>query len=106
MLRRLYNGDVQAVPTIYTEEGKAGQQRSCLYCRYKGVCGNQDSHGVIVDEGVTERKLGVIGVDEEPEKSPENKPLDEAKPEIAPKTKRRRKKPADDDDNGFIGSLI
>lgn len=106
VLRRLYNGDVQAVPTIYTEEGKAGQQRSCLYCKYKGVCGNQDSHGVIVDEGVTERKLGVIGVDEEPEKSPENKPLDEAKPEIAPKTKRRRKKPADDDDNGFIGSLI
>ena len=61
---------------------------------------------MIVDEGVTERKLGVIGVDEEPEKSPETNPLDEAKPEIAPKTKRRRKKPADDDDNGFIGSLI
>lgn len=95
VLRRIYSGDVQAVPTIYTEEGKAGQQKSCTYCRYRSVCGNQDSHGVIVDEGVTERKLGTIGADEQP--------TDDAPQPEKPK-KRTRKKP-DDDGNGFIGSL-
>lgn len=67
VIRRLYGGDVQAVPTVYSEEGKSGQQKSCTYCRYKNVCGNQDRYGVIVDESVTERKLGAVG--EAPEQS-------------------------------------
>ena len=57
MIRRLYAGDVQAVPTVYTEEGKTGQQKSCTYCRYKSVCGNQDKYGVLVDEEITRKKL-------------------------------------------------
>lgn len=57
VIRRLYAGDVQAVPTVYTEEGKTGQQKSCTYCRYKSVCGNQDKYGVLVDENITRKKL-------------------------------------------------
>ena len=96
VLRRLYSGDVQAVPTIYTEEGKPGQQKSCMYCRYKAVCGNQDRHGVIVDEEITEKKLGAVGKNAE------------SKDEAAPKKPKRSaaKKAADPEDNGFIGSLI
>lgn len=104
VLRKIYSGDVQAIPTIYTEEGKSGQQKSCQYCRYKGVCGNQDSHGVIVDDGITERKLGTVGIDEEPQEAAPV-PSSEEKPAVPEKPKRRtRKKPADDQD-GFIGSL-
>ena len=69
VIRRLYAGDVQAVPTIYTEEGKTGQQKSCTYCRYKNLCGNQDKYGVLVDDNITRKKLGDIGA--EPEDSPE-----------------------------------
>ncbi len=100
VLRRLYSGDIQAVPTIYTEEGKAGQQKSCLYCRYKGVCGNRDSRGVIVDEGVTERKLGTVGTDEQEQPEAAASDMPKEKP-----VKRTRKKAKADDDNEFIGSL-
>ncbi len=102
VLDRIYNGDVQAIPTIFSEEGKAGQQKSCTYCRYKGVCGNQDSHGVIVDEGITERKLGTVGVDDEPQSA---EPEAQTEPQVEKKSRRSRKKSADDD-NGFIGSLV
>lgn len=94
VLRKIYSGDVQAIPTIYTEDGKSGQQKSCQYCRYKGVCGNQDSHGVIVDDGITERKLGTVGIDEEPQEAAPV-PSSEEKPAVPEKPKRRtRKKPA------------
>lgn len=98
VLHRLYSGDVQAVPTIYTEEGKAGQQRSCTYCRYKAICGNKDKHGIIVDEGITERKLGDAGAETEAAK-PEQ-PSAEKKP-----AKRTSKKKAPADNDGFIGTL-
>lgn len=97
VLRRLYSGDVQAVPTIYTEEGKAGQQKSCTYCRYKSICGNQDKHGVIVDEGITERKLGAVGAKAE-------KPAEDGKK--PPRTRKKKTETAkDSEDSGFIGSL-
>lgn len=99
VLRRLYSGDVQAVPTIYTEEGKTGQQKSCLYCRYKNVCGNQDRHGIIVDEGITERKLGAVGSDgEKPEKPGKNAAEKPAK-------RSSKKKQEEPEDSGFIGKL-
>lgn len=100
VLRRLYSGDVQAVPTIYTEEGKAGRQKSCTYCRYKAVCGNKDKHGIIVDEGITERKLG----EAEPDitaAAPEAPPAEKKKT-----AKRTQKKDAGFDKDGFIGSII
>lgn len=103
VLQRLYRGDVNAVPKLYTEEGKTGQQKSCTFCRYKGVCGNQDSHGVIVDDGITERRLGTVGTDEE-QQEPAPQPAEKS-PADKPK-KRTRKKSAPDDDNGFIGSLF
>lgn len=65
VIRRLYAGDVQAVPTIYTEEGKTGLQKSCTYCRYKSICGNQDKYGIQVDEDITRKKLGEMGADPE-----------------------------------------
>lgn len=73
VIRRLYGGDVQAIPTVYTEEGKSGQQKSCTYCRYRSICGNQDKYGIIVDESVTERKLGTIGQSPEETENPEKK---------------------------------
>ncbi len=65
VIRRLYAGDVQAVPTIYTEEGKTGQQKSCTYCRYKGMCGNQGKYGLLVDDDIVRKKLGDIGAEPE-----------------------------------------
>ena len=100
VLKKIYSGDVQAVPTIYTEEGKTGQQKACMYCRYKSVCGNRDSHGIVVDDSVTERKLGTIGTDAEPENKTQQ---DTIEPTGKPQ-KRGRNKPVEDD-NGFIGSL-
>ena len=104
VLRKLYSGDVQAIPTIYTEDGKSGQQKSCQYCRYKGVCGNQDSHGVIVDDGITERKLGTVGIDEDPQEAAPV-PSSEEKPAVPEKPKSRTRKKLAEDQDGFIGSL-
>lgn len=118
VLKRLYKGDIQAVPTIYTEEGKAGQQKSCMYCRYKAVCGNQDLHGVVVDEEVTERKLGISkkkkaakkGAENPEATAFENNPaVPETKPD-EPKTsgvkKGKSKKTSDEpEESWFIGEI-
>ncbi|MGN1341348.1 MAG: PD-(D/E)XK nuclease family protein [Oscillospiraceae bacterium] len=73
VIRRLYSGDVHAVPTIYTEEGKTGQQKSCTYCRYKNICGNQDKYGVLVDDSITRKKLGEVGTETETTGKSKNK---------------------------------
>ena len=118
VLKRLYKGDIQAVPTIYTEEGKAGQQKSCMYCRYKAVCGNQDLHGVVVDEEITERKLGISkkkkaakkGAENPEATAFENNPaVSETKPD-EPKTsgvkKGKSKKTSDEpEESWFIGEI-
>ena len=96
VLKSLYGGNIHAVPTIYTEDGKTGQQKSCMYCRYKAVCGNQDLHGVIVDDEVTEKKLGISK--KRSAESTSEKPV--------PARKSKSKKTADEpEDNGFIGEL-
>lgn len=118
VLRRLYSGDIQAVPTIYTEEGKNGQQKSCMYCRYKAVCGNQDLHGVIVDDEITERKLGISKKKKSEKKAAESESAVPSEPEksTAPgssteagKTsgRKRKTKKADEEpeESWFIGEI-
>lgn len=60
ILQKIYSGNINAVPILY-KNGTAEYQKSCTYCRFKTVCGNRETHGIIVDDGITERKLGKIG---------------------------------------------
>lgn len=92
VLKSLYSGDVQAIPTIYTEEGKTGQQKSCTYCRYRAVCGNQDAHGVLVDEDITEKKLGISKKKADPDEKPARKS----------KSQKTAETP---EESGFIGEI-
>lgn len=102
VLKSLYSGNIQAIPTIYTEEGKTGQQKSCMYCRYKAVCGNQDLHGVIVDDEITEKKLGISKKRYDKAK---DDPAESASETPKPARKSKSKKAAEPEDNGFIGEI-
>lgn len=102
VLRRLYSGDICAVPTIYTEEGKSGQQKSCMYCRYKAVCGNQELHGVVVDDEITEKKLGISKKKAE-KKTAKPEPSDKDENPKKPASKSRKAETPED--SGFIGEI-
>lgn len=109
VLDRLYKGDIQAVPTIYTEEGKNGSQKSCMYCRYKAVCGNQDLHGVIVDDDIIEKKLGISKKKKSSEKNTndigKNAPA-ESGPASSEAPKRKQRKTSESSDESlFIGEI-
>ncbi len=41
-LGRLYNGEVEAIPTVYRE--KSQQKRACSYCRFEHICGHSMQH--------------------------------------------------------------
>lgn len=42
VLCRLYDGDVDAVPTVYKE--KYTEKKACSYCRFASVCGHNEQH--------------------------------------------------------------
>ncbi len=42
VLCRLYDGDVDAVPTVYKE--KSCEKKACGYCRFAGICGHSEQH--------------------------------------------------------------
>ncbi len=42
VLCRLYDGDVDAVPTVYKE--KNFEKKACGYCRFAGICGHSEQH--------------------------------------------------------------
>lgn len=42
VLSRLYDGDVDAVPTVYKE--KNAEKKACSYCRFAGVCGHSEQN--------------------------------------------------------------
>ena len=89
-----------------------------MYCRYKAVCGNHDLHGVVVDEEITERKLGISkkkkfakkGAENPEAAAFENNPaVSETKPD-EPKTsgvkKGKSKKTSDEpEESWFIGEI-
>lgn len=97
VLGKLYSGNVEAVPVIYTEDSAVKSE--CTFCRFKGVCGNQLKYGIVVDEGITEEKLGAMNNEDQtnllskPKKKASKNADDSTKKpnEAAEKPKRGRK---------------
>ncbi len=42
VLTKLYNGDVDAIPTVYKEKNQ--ERSACGYCRFKAICGHSKDH--------------------------------------------------------------
>ncbi len=42
VLGKLYDGDVDAVPTVYKE--KSLEKKACSYCRFASICGHSEQH--------------------------------------------------------------
>ncbi len=42
VLGKLYNGEVDAVPTVYKE--KYNEKKACSYCRFEHICGHSEMH--------------------------------------------------------------
>lgn len=66
ILRKLYSGDIPAIPTIYKDgrtdkEGRisSSARKLCDYCRFKAICGNQQPDGIYVDEAIAEKLIGL-----------------------------------------------
>ena len=56
---KLYDGNVDAVPTVYKE--KYTEKKACSYCRFKNICGHRDDKEVYAlprdtDADETEKK--------------------------------------------------
>ncbi len=51
ILNALYNGDVSAVPVIYTENNR--ERKKCDYCRFSLICGNNGKHEIRTDNSKT-----------------------------------------------------
>ena len=42
VLCKLYDGDVDAVPTVYKE--KSTEKKACGYCQFAGICGHSEQN--------------------------------------------------------------
>ncbi len=57
VLCKLYDGDVDAVPTVYKE--KSTEKKACSYCRFAGICGHSEQYELRAD--VSDDKNGKGG---------------------------------------------